>query len=255
MPATVFDKPIFPGAKEIHAQLTVTNTSGSYTHTEQDLRIISAMSANRIEIADPSVFRDRISIVTANGSYTISCSDVVGETTVKISFLKIVDDQQFATSPEYDLLSNRIGDLSDLETTDQTSIVNAVNEVANDVAGNTQAIANKPDYASEMPISSSDATKVSAAIETKINCKRVQIPSNSSSTVTLPNNTTFFVFATRLNVETTSAEGIYIGSTGANNEHISPIGTAASALTMSLSNHVLTMSASTSNLIVTIIYM
>lgn len=142
MPATVFDKPIFPGAKQILCQLTVTNTSGSYTHTEQDERITSAMSANRIEIDDPSVFGAKISIVTANGSYTISCAEVSGETDIKISFLKVVDDQQFITSTEFDTLSNRIGDLDDLGTTDQTSMVNAVNEIVGNVSDNSQAIAN-----------------------------------------------------------------------------------------------------------------
>ena len=154
MPATIFDKPIFPGARIVTVEVEVSNVSGSYTNTVQDNRISASMEANSIEIDDPSVFRDKITVTSYNGSFVISCPSVEGETTARISFLKIMDDQQVINSHEYDELNNNIGDLEDLETTDQSSVVNAINEV----------IDNKPDYATEMPMSDSDSTSVSQAI-------------------------------------------------------------------------------------------
>ena len=141
MPATKFDKPVFPGAKLVSATVTVTNTSGSYSNTFIDERSATSMRAFQLEIEDPSVFNDKISITTADGSFTIACDSVAGETDVTIGFLKIADDPTAISSTEFTVLNNRIGDLSDLETTDQTSIVNAVNEVVDAVSDNTQAIA------------------------------------------------------------------------------------------------------------------
>ena len=142
MPATKFDKPVFPGAKLVSATVTVTNTSGSYSNTFIDERIATSMRAFQLEIEDPSVFNDKISITTSDGSFTIACDEVAGETDVTVGFLKIADDPTAISSTEFTTLNNRIGDLSDLETTDQTSMVNAVNEVVGDVSDNTQAIAN-----------------------------------------------------------------------------------------------------------------
>ena len=142
MPATIFDKPIFPGAKIVSAEVTVTNTSGSYSQSFNDDRISASMRAFQIEIDDPSIFNDKISITTANGSFTIACNSVAGETTINIGFLKIADDPTAVTSTEFTILNNRIGDLDDLETTDQTSMVDAVNEVVGSVSSNSQAIAN-----------------------------------------------------------------------------------------------------------------
>ena len=141
MPATKFDKPVFPGAKLVSATVTVTNTSGSYSNTFIDERIATSMRAFQLEIEDPSVFDDKISITTSDGSFTIACDEVAGETDVTVGFLKIADDPTAISSTEFTTLNNRIGDLSDLETTDQTSMVNAVNEVVGDVSDNTQAIA------------------------------------------------------------------------------------------------------------------
>lgn len=128
MPATVFDKPIFPGAKIVLAELTVTNTSGAYTNTVTDSRISSSMKAYALEIEDPSVFGDKISVTAGVGEYTIECDEVAGETNIKISFLKVLDDPTAITSTEFDVLANRIGDLTELETTVKTDLVSAVNE-------------------------------------------------------------------------------------------------------------------------------
>lgn len=140
MPATKFDKPVFPGAKLVSATVTVTNTSGSYSNTFIDERIATSMRAFQLEIEDPSVFNDKISITTADGSFTIACDSVAGETDVTIGFLKIADDPTAVTSSEFTILNNRIGNLASLETTDKTSVVNAVNEVVDAVSDNTQAI-------------------------------------------------------------------------------------------------------------------
>ena len=134
MPSTKFDKPVFPGAKLVETTVTVSNTSGSYSNTFTDERVATSMRAFQIEIEDPSIFNDKITITTANGSFTLSCDEVAGETDVTIGFLKIADDPTEVTSTEFTVLNNRIGDLSSLTTTEKTSAVAAINE-------NKQAIA------------------------------------------------------------------------------------------------------------------
>ena len=158
MPATKFDKPVFPGAKLVSATVTVTNTSGSYSNTFTDERIAASMRAFQLEIEDPSVFNDKISITTADGSFTIACDSVAGETDVTVGFLKIADDPTAVTSTEFTVLNNRIGNLESLETTDKTSMVNAVNEVVGDVSDNSQAIANLGNVQSEYLSSVSGVT-------------------------------------------------------------------------------------------------
>ena len=128
MPATVFDKPIFPGAKIVVADLTVTNTSGAYSNVVTDSRISASMKAYALEITDPSIFGDKISVTAGNGQYTFACNNVAGTTTVKISFLKVLDDPTAITSTEFDTLSNEIGTLTNLHTTAKTNVVAAVNE-------------------------------------------------------------------------------------------------------------------------------
>ena len=132
MPATIFTDPIFPGAKIITASLTVTNTSGSYSTTVTDDRMTGAMKAISLEIDDPSIFNAKISVNATAGKYTFSCSDVAGSTTVVISFVKTADDPTELTSSEFDVLNNRIGDLTTLTTTAKTSAVSAINEVKSD---------------------------------------------------------------------------------------------------------------------------
>ena len=137
MPATIFTDPIFPGAKIITASLTVTNTSGSYSTTVTDDRMTGSMKAIALEIDDPSIFNAKISVNATAGQYTFSCSDVAGSTTVVISFVKTADDPTELTSSEFDVLNNRIGDLTTLTTTAKTSAVAAVNEVNDHIANPT----------------------------------------------------------------------------------------------------------------------
>jgi hypothetical protein len=120
---------VSPGAKVYVKSVTVTNTSGSYSQTVSDEMITADMKAVEIEIADPSTFGDTITVTSDDGEFTIECDDVAGSTTVDISFLKVIDDPLVVTSTEFDVLANRIGDLSDLTTTAKTNLVNSVNEV------------------------------------------------------------------------------------------------------------------------------
>ena len=129
MPSTIFADQIFPGAKIITASLSVSNISGSYSTTVSDDRMTGSMKAIALEIADPSVFNGKITVNATAGQYTFSCPDVAGSTTVVISFIKTADDPTQLTSAEFDVLNNRIGDLTTLTTTAKTSAVAAINEV------------------------------------------------------------------------------------------------------------------------------
>ena len=105
MPATIFNNPMFAGAKVITVSTTVTNTSGTYSYTFTDNRIVTGMKPMGMEITDPAVFNGKITVTANNGSYTVACPDVAGETTIKIYFMKVADEPNNITSREYDALS------------------------------------------------------------------------------------------------------------------------------------------------------
>ena len=107
---------------------TVTNTSGSYTHSTTVSDAASDMKAVMIELGDPSVFRSTINISVGTGTITLNCSDVAGTSTVKVG-LMFVAGADALTSSEFDVLAARIGTLSSLKTTDKTSLVAATNEL------------------------------------------------------------------------------------------------------------------------------
>lgn len=120
--------------KPITVQLdTVTNTSGSYTHTTQTNYVVSSMKPIQIECSNPAAFQDDITVTTANGSITLSCSSVSGTSDVTVTLMKSVLDGEAdpeALNPsEFDVLAGRIGNLSSLATTEKSSVVGAVNEV------------------------------------------------------------------------------------------------------------------------------
>lgn len=125
------------GAKLYIVSGTITNTSGSYTTTINNEFITAEMKAVEMELGTPSIFGDKITVTCGAGFVTISCPSVSGTSTYKISLIKSIDDPTAVTSTEFDILSNRIGALSNLHTTDKTTIVAAVNE-------NTDAIENIP---------------------------------------------------------------------------------------------------------------
>lgn len=128
--------------KPISIQLdTVTNTSGSYTHTTQTNYVVASMKPIQIECSNPSAFQDDITVTTANGSITLSCSSVSGTSDVTVTLMKSVLDGEAdpeALNPsEFDVLAGRIGNLSSLTTTEKSSVVGAVNEVNNKITDET----------------------------------------------------------------------------------------------------------------------
>ena len=129
MATTVFESPTAVGAKVFTITTTVTNTSGAYTSTINDERVTAAMKAIKLELGTPSVFDDIITVVCNNGSMTISCNSVSGTSTVAVSIIKACEDPTEVTSAEFDVLANRIGNLTNLTTTEKTTIVGALNEV------------------------------------------------------------------------------------------------------------------------------
>ena len=71
--------------------LSISNTSGAYSETFNDSHITADMKAISLEIADDSIFGDEITVTTGDGTVTISCPDVAGSTTMKVSFQKASD--------------------------------------------------------------------------------------------------------------------------------------------------------------------
>lgn len=105
---------------------TVTNTSGSYTHTSTVTGMTSDLKAVLIECSNPEIFRDKVTVTTGSGTVTLTCADVAGTSTVKVSFA-VQGNANPLNSTEYAALDARIGDLSDLTTTDKSNVVGAVN--------------------------------------------------------------------------------------------------------------------------------
>ena len=129
IPSSTFNNPIFTGLKPITKTVTASNVSGSYSQVFSDDRIIAHMAVTKVEVADPSIFHGRLGFTPAAGQVTVYCSEVVGETTVKMFFEKTADDPTAVSSTEFDMLANRIGDLTNLTTTAKENVVAALNEV------------------------------------------------------------------------------------------------------------------------------
>lgn len=116
---------VSPGAKLYSVSGTMTGT----TLTISDDYITADMKCIMIEIGTPSAFNDKIHVLPANGGVTISCTSFSGSSTVTATLQKVISDPTTATSTEFDVLNNRIGDLTTLTTTARTSAVAAINEV------------------------------------------------------------------------------------------------------------------------------
>ena len=102
-----------PGSKPITIALhTVTNTSGSYTHTTTSEYAVASMKAIQIECSNPDAFNDSITITVSDGSITLSCDDIAGTSNVSVVVMKQLDpnegDPPAVTSTEFDILANRI---------------------------------------------------------------------------------------------------------------------------------------------------
>ena len=107
---------------------TVTNSGGSYTHTTSIATVSHDMKAVLIETDDPSIFGATVHVTTADGAITLTCDEVNGTADVTVSCMFVANADPM-TSSEFDVLSNRIGQLSALTTTDKSSVVNAINEL------------------------------------------------------------------------------------------------------------------------------
>ena len=118
----------------------VTNASGAYTHTTNDSRVTEGLKATGIEVGTPETFKAPIRITTGNGTIELYCANAVGSSTVVVTLeestpLDSADPQPASvTSTEFDILANRIGTLSNLHTTNKTSLVDATNEVSDQIA-------------------------------------------------------------------------------------------------------------------------
>ena len=99
---------ISPGAKVYVKTVEVTNASGAYSQTFTDENISADMKAIELEINRAYVFGDVITVTPSDGSVTITCSNVSGTDTIKISLIKVIDDPTAVTSTEFTILNNRL---------------------------------------------------------------------------------------------------------------------------------------------------
>ena len=124
---------LLPGTQPFTVTLdTVTNTSGSYTHTTQNSSITATMKPIQIECSNPDAFGDNITITTSAGEITLTCNEVTGTSDVTVTLMQQVAEAfrpLETTSTEFDILAGRIGTLSSLATTEQNTIVGAINEI------------------------------------------------------------------------------------------------------------------------------
>ena len=67
--------------------MTVTNVSGLYSGTVQDASISVNSKPIVLEFGDQTVFRGPITVTPSSGQFTVTCPDVVGTTTLKITYL------------------------------------------------------------------------------------------------------------------------------------------------------------------------
>lgn len=119
----------------------VTNTSGSYTHTTTVTGMTSDLKCVKLECSNPLIFLAPVSIVSGSNSVTLTCSNVSGTSSVRASFLAVGNGNPLSSS-EYSALDARIGSLSDLDTTDKSSIVAAINDIP-EIVSNTNGLAYK----------------------------------------------------------------------------------------------------------------
>lgn len=91
---------------------TVTNTSGSYSHTTTISGALAEMKPVKLELSNPGAFLDTITVTPADGSITLSCNSVAGTSTVKVSLMLAASASEI-TSAEFDILAGRIDDIND----------------------------------------------------------------------------------------------------------------------------------------------
>ena len=89
------------GSGVITVSGTITNTSGAYSGTFNDSRIVSTMKCILLELGTPSIFGGYVSVSCSDGSITITCDEVAGSSTFIASFIA-----SMVSSTEYDALNN-----------------------------------------------------------------------------------------------------------------------------------------------------
>ena len=88
---------------------TVTNASGSYSHTFEDVNVVDTMKAVYIEASNKTVFGSDIDVTPSTGSVKIECANVSGTSDLTITFIGAPE----SLSPtQYELIMDKIGCLS-----------------------------------------------------------------------------------------------------------------------------------------------
>jgi hypothetical protein len=170
------------------------------------------MKAIRVELGNPSAFGDKIYITCMTGMITLACDSVSGSSTVKVTVLKQANGSGSLTSTEFDILDQRIGDLSDLTTTAKTNLVGAVNEinsgkvskVTNGTSGNVATLD------SSGGISDSGFTL------------GVSVPANAVFTDTTYSNATQSASGLMSDTDKTKLDGIATGATANTGDVVGP---------------------------------
>lgn len=111
----------------------VTGTGGSYGHITYISSVSQNMKPVLIEVSNPDAFLDTITVSCMDGGITLSCDNVNGSSTVTVSCLFKANPDSI-TSSEFDVLANRIGTLGNLQTSEKSNLVGAVNELSDNVA-------------------------------------------------------------------------------------------------------------------------
>ena len=114
---------------------SITDTNGSYQNTFPVANVRDDMKPIAIEVSNPDVFHSTISVSTGDGEITVECNNMSGTSDISVTIMAAVQGGNIpssVTSDEYNTLSARIGDLTNLATDDKTNMVNAVNEVKED---------------------------------------------------------------------------------------------------------------------------
>ena len=170
---------------------SVTNANGSYSHVTENDRITEDMKAIAIEVGTPEVFFAPIQVTTGNGTITLNCADAHGTSTVTVTFVHTMpidggeDVPASVTSTEFDILADRIGVLSNLETTDKSDVVSAVNEVKQTLS----------DKVGNVPSSATLSVGTHADLETALNTVLSNMSANSSQIIKIITTASFDEFA------------------------------------------------------------
>lgn len=114
----------------------VTNANGSVTVVTQNEHATENMQPIRVEFGTPTVFKAPVDIETGDGTITLTCTNAVGSSTVKVTLIptQSIEWAQYAptsiTSAEADILAARIDAIAGDTKADKVT-----NAVAGNLAG------------------------------------------------------------------------------------------------------------------------